>query len=44
VARKVADKRFLRHDKAASNTLLVVPEILADKNIPVLTQPRYFPD
>jgi len=35
---------FLHHDKAPSHTSLVVRQFLAEKSIPVITQPPYFPD
>ncbi|PNF41831.1 hypothetical protein B7P43_G16624, partial [Cryptotermes secundus] len=37
-------QRFLHHDNAPSHTLLVVQQFLAEKNIPVITQPPYSPD
>jgi hypothetical protein len=45
VRRKRRDKwqgqRFLHHDNAPSHTSLVVQQFLAEKNIPVITQPPY---
>jgi histone-lysine N-methyltransferase SETMAR len=35
---------FLHHDNAPSRTSLVVQQFLAEKNIPVITQPLYSPD
>jgi transposase len=35
---------FLHHDNAPSHTSLVVQQFLAEKNIPVITQPPYSPD
>jgi hypothetical protein len=34
---------FLHHDNAPSHTLLVVQQFLAGINIPVITQPPYYP-
>jgi hypothetical protein len=43
VRKKRRDKRqgqrFLYHDNAPSHTSLVVQQFLAEKNIPVITQP-----
>jgi hypothetical protein len=48
VRRKRGDKWhgqwFLHHDNAPSHTSLVVQQFLAEKNIPVITQPPYSPD
>ncbi|PNF22841.1 hypothetical protein B7P43_G02159 [Cryptotermes secundus] len=35
---------FLHHGNAPSHTSLVVQQFLAEKNIPVITQPPYSPD
>jgi hypothetical protein len=35
---------FLHHDNAPSHTSLVLQKFLAEKNIPVITQPPYTPD
>jgi histone-lysine N-methyltransferase SETMAR len=35
---------FLHHDNTPSHTSLVVQQFLAEKNIPVITQPPYSPD
>uniref|UniRef100_A0A8C4X9K6 Protein GVQW3-like n=1 Tax=Erpetoichthys calabaricus TaxID=27687 RepID=A0A8C4X9K6_ERPCA len=35
---------FLHHDNTPSHTSFVVQQCLADKNIPVITQPPYSPD
>ena len=35
---------FLHHDNASSHTSLVVQQFLAEKSIPVITQPPYSPD
>jgi hypothetical protein len=35
---------FLHYDNAPSHTSLVVQQFLAEKNMPVSTQPPYFPD
>ena len=35
---------FLHHDNAPSHTSLVVQQFLAEKSIPVITQPLYSPD
>jgi len=35
---------FLHHDNAPSSTSLVVLQLLAEKSIPVITQPPYSPD
>jgi len=35
---------FLHHDKAPSRTSLVVQQFLAEKSIPVITQPPCSPD
>jgi hypothetical protein len=35
---------FLHHDKASSHTSLVVQQFLAEKSIPVITQPLYSSD
>jgi len=35
---------FLHHDNAPSHTSLVVQQFLAEKSIPVVTQPPYSPD
>jgi hypothetical protein len=35
---------FLHHNNASSQTSLVVQQFLAEKNIPVITQPPYSPD
>jgi hypothetical protein len=35
---------FLHHDSAPSHTSLVVQQFLAEKNIPVITQPPFSPD
>jgi hypothetical protein len=48
IRRKRSDKwqgqRFLHLDNAASHTSPVVLQFLAEKNIPVITQPPYSPD
>ena len=48
VRRKRRDKWqeewFLHHDNASSHTSLVVQQFLAEKSIPVITQPPYSPD
>ena len=48
VRRKRRDKWhgewFLHHNNAPSHTSLVVQQFLADKSIPVITQPPYSPD
>jgi hypothetical protein len=48
VRRKRRDKWqgewFLHHDNAPSHTSLVVQQFLAEKSIPVITQPPYSPD
>ena len=48
VQRKQRDKWqgewFLHHDNASSHTSLVVQQFLAEKSIPVITQPPYSPD
>jgi len=48
VRRKRRDKWqvewFLHHDNALSHTSLVVQQFLAEKSIPVITQPPYSPD
>jgi hypothetical protein len=45
VQKKRRDKRqgqwFLHHDNVPSHTSLVVQQFLAEKNIPVFTQPPY---
>ena len=35
---------FLHHDNTSSHTSLVVQQFLAEKSIPVITQPPYSPD
>jgi transposase len=49
VRRKLRDKWqagtvVLHHDNAPSHTALVVQQFLAEKNIPVITQPQFSPD
>jgi hypothetical protein len=38
------EQRFLHDDDAPSNTSLIVQQLLAQKNIPVITQPPRPPD
>jgi hypothetical protein len=41
---KWQEEWFLHHDNAPSRASLVVQQFLAERNIPVITQPPHFPD